>query len=398
MSMLKNVSQRPSFGSRYFSRNFSSMEPIHSIHVPLGFHRFNMGMLMLKNVGRRPPSSSRYFSRTFSSIEPIPKIHPEIERKLPLLLRLHGNNIELDVGFRRNYFSLLSWDDKSLSTQQLHLPFPRIVSVSYCDGVVCLAGSAGLIDDRLALWNPSTDEFKFLPKTSIQLHPDADYLMFKPHVIGFDSNSQDFKVLRFVTTLFPDEDHWSPTTEHLELYSLKSDSWEELPYNLSYGCPFISASVNGVAYWSVVINARMVLLTFDFASKQFSFLDLPDSANRAAEFYTMHVAERDGSLATIIYPKFAEEKTFELWVRSHDGSWEWISTFCVPGVHKPLGFWTKDDLLFRGKGEYLILYHIVTQEVKHLNISDDFPHLEFVPCVESGFQLVGKSEFEKKEV
>ncbi|CAA0826025.1 Unknown protein [Striga hermonthica] len=395
MSMLKNVSQRPSFGSRYFSRNFSSIEPIHSIHIPLGFHRFNMGMLMLKNVGRRPPSSSRYFSRTLSSIEPIPKSHLKIERKLPLLLRLHGNNIEVDVGFRRTYFSLLSWDDKSLSTQ-LHLPFPTINHVSYCDGVVCVA--AGLIKDRVALWNPSTDEFKFLPKTSIQLHPDADHLMFHPHVIGFDSHAQDFKVLRFVTTVFPEEYYLVPVTQQLELYSLKSDSWEELPYNLSTDFSYNSASVNGVAYWWVEINASMVLLTFDFASKQFSFLDLPDSANRAAEFYTLHLAERDGSLATIIYPKYAEEKTFELWVRCHDGSWEWISTFCVPGVDVPLGFWTKDDLLFRGKDEYLILYHIVTQDVKHLNISDDLPCLKFVPCVESGFQLVGKSEFKNKEV
>ncbi|GER31679.1 F-box family protein [Striga asiatica] len=366
MSMLKNVSQRPSFSSRYFSRNLSSIEPNPSLHIPLGFHRFDMGMLMLKNVGRRPPSSSRYFSRTLSSIEPIPKSHLEIERKLPLLLRLHGNNIEVDVGFRRNYFSLLSWDDKSLSTQQLHLPFPTISDVSYCDGVVCL--HAGFIDDRVALWNPSTNEFKFLPKTSIKLHPDANYLMFKRPMIGFDSNSQDLKVLRFVRTFFPEEDYCMPITRQLELYSLKSDSWEELPYNLSSDC------------------------------KQISVLDLPDSANRAAKFYRLRLAERDGLLATFIYPKYGEEKTFELWVRSHDGSWEWISTFCVPGVDKPLGFWTKDYLLFRGKGEYLILYHIVTQEVKCLNISDDLPCLEFVPCVESGFQLVGKSEFENKEV
>ncbi|CAA0841578.1 Unknown protein [Striga hermonthica] len=159
----------------------------------------------------------------------------------------------------RNYFSLLSWDDKSLSARQLHLPFPTIKDVSYCDGVVCL--DDGFIDDRVALWNPSTNEFKFLPKTSIQLHPDADYLMFECPVIGFDSNSQHLKVLR------------------------------------------------------------------------------------------LHLAERDGSLATITYPNYGEEKTFELWVRSHDGSWEWISTFCVPGAEAPLGFWTKDDLLFRGKGD-----------------------------------------------
>ncbi|CAA0817007.1 Unknown protein [Striga hermonthica] len=391
MSMLKNVSQRPSFSSRYYSRNLSSIEPNPLLHNSLGFHRFDVGMLMLKNVGRRPTSSSRYFSRTLSSVEPIPKTHLEIERKLPLLLRLHGNNIEVDLHYRRDYFSLLSLDDKSLSKQQLHLPFSKIKGVSYCDGVVCL--EAGFIGDRVALWNPSTNEFKFLPKTSIQLHPDADYLMFKCPMIGFDSNSQDLKVLRFVTTVFRDEDDFADMTHQLELYSLKSDSWEELPYNLSDDClsrSYNFASVNGVAYWWVVINARMALLTFDFASKQFSFLDLPDSANRDAEFYRLHLAERDGSLATITYPKYGEEKTFELWVRSHDGTWEWISTFCVPGAEAPLGFWTKDDLLFRGKREYLILYHIVTREVKHLNISEDLLNLEFLPCVEGGFQLVGK--------
>ncbi|GER33861.1 F-box protein [Striga asiatica] len=381
-----------------------------------------MGMLMLKDAARRSLFSSRYFFRNLSSIEHnpslyIPKRHLQIdstssllEEKLALLLRKHGNNINTDgdVVGRCSYFSVLDRDDKSLSTRQLHLPFRSVMIQGSCNGVVCLEDKS--IKGRLALWNPSTNEFKFLPSTCIQLHPDAEFLMFNGTNIGFDRNSQDFKVVRFVYNTFPDEHPSFPMSAHAELYSLKSDSWEELPDHLGSNClslAWISASVNGVAYFETERNRRVRLLTFDFASKRFSFLDLPDSAKRFRPYSSLHLAERDGKLAAIIYPKYIiypnseiEEKACELWVRSDDdGSWERVSTFCVPGGVKPLGFWTNDELLFQGRGEYLILFRLDTREVKHLslNISDD-DRVEFVPCVESGVRFVGKSEFGNQEL
>ncbi|GER38403.1 F-box family protein [Striga asiatica] len=380
-----------------------------------------MGMLMLKNAARRSLFNSRYFFRNLSSIEHnpslyIPKRHLQIdstssllEKKLPLLLRKHGNNINTDgdVVLRCSYFSVLDRDDKSLSTRQLHLPFHSVLIQGSCNGVVCLEDKS--IKGRLAFWNPSANEFKFLPPTCIQLHPDAKYLMFKGTNIGFDRNSQDFKVVRFVYNTFPEEHPSIPRTAHAELYSLNSDSWEELPDHLGSICfplAWISASVNGVAYCETKINRMVRLLTFDFASKQFSFLDLPDSAKRVGSYYWLHLAERDGKLAAIIYPNVItypnseREKACELWVRSHDdGSWERVSTFCVPGGVKPLGFWTNDELLFQGRGEYLILFRLDTREVKHLSLNiSDGDRVEFVPCVEIGVRLVGKSEFENQEL
>ncbi|CAA0808313.1 Unknown protein [Striga hermonthica] len=219
--------------------------------------------------------------------------------------------------------------------------------------------------------------------------------------MSFDPISQDFKLVRFVATVFPDDGHQTHVTNHVELYSLKSDSWEELSDHRCFDCrltTYVVATVNGVPYWRAQMkNKRMRLLTFDFASKQFSFVDLPDSANRARK---LHLAERDGSLAAIIYPGFGKNIFFEVWLRSHDGSWEEVSTICVPGAVEPLGFWTKDELLFKCRGEYLIIFCLDTREAKRLNITSDRkdPYKTFIPCVESGVQLVGKSECENKEV
>ncbi|CAA0815424.1 Unknown protein [Striga hermonthica] len=296
-----------------------------------------MGMLMGGGFNRAPnhPSfhreiitgrlNSRYFFRNLSSIEHnpspryiIPKRHlqidstrsslPEKKKKklLPLLLRKHGNNMNTDgdVDLRCNYFSVFDGDDKSLSTRQLHLPFSVNIQ-GYCNGVVCLVDK--FVGHRIALWNPSINEFKFLPPTCIQRHPDAKYLMFAGTSTGFDRNSQDIKVVRFVFDIFPEEHYTHPTT-HAELYSLKSDSWEELPDSVT-SSPWeeslvrVSASVNGVAYRETEINSRVRLLTFDFASKQFSFLDLPDSAKLVGTSYRLHLAEREGKLAAIIYPE-----------------------------------------------------------------------------------------------
>ncbi|CAA0842171.1 F-box/kelch-repeat protein [Striga hermonthica] len=74
-----------------------------------------------------------------------------------------------------------------------------------------------------ALWNPSTDEFKPLPPTSIRRHPDAEDFDFYCSGFGFDPFSQDFKVVRFVDNVFEKD-----RTCHAELYSLKSDSWEDI--------------------------------------------------------------------------------------------------------------------------------------------------------------------------
>ncbi|MFQ6660497.1 hypothetical protein Gotur_028998 [Gossypium turneri] len=78
-----------------------------------------------------------------------------------------------------------------------------------CHGLLCLFDSS---KDKAAIWNPSTREFKILPPSSIQRPPyfspfeetylTLDDVSFNDAAFGFDSKTDDYKFIRFVTLTF----------------------------------------------------------------------------------------------------------------------------------------------------------------------------------------------------
>ncbi|PPE02904.1 hypothetical protein GOBAR_DD00064 [Gossypium barbadense] len=116
---------------------------------------------------------------------------------------LHNNNLNLLLkrcqGNTRDdiyYFSQLSIEKgQNFSAQHnIHLPFfedcwyAPVVS-GPCNGLLCLHDA-----DKVALWNPSTREFKSLPQSTVQRPPSVDSTSFDCFGIGFDSQSGDYKV------------------------------------------------------------------------------------------------------------------------------------------------------------------------------------------------------------
>ncbi|MFQ6647116.1 hypothetical protein Gotur_019251, partial [Gossypium turneri] len=73
-----------------------------------------------------------------------------------------------------------------------------------CHGLLCLLDPS---KDKAAIWNPSTREFKILPPSSIQRPPNfspfeetyltLDDVSFNDAAFGFDSKTDDYKVIRF---------------------------------------------------------------------------------------------------------------------------------------------------------------------------------------------------------
>ncbi|XVF45719.1 hypothetical protein PTKIN_Ptkin02bG0228900 [Pterospermum kingtungense] len=91
--------------------------------------------------------------------------------------------------------------------QRLVLPEPvskfgAIVS-SCCNGLLFLDD----LEDNCLLWNPSTGEHKLLPSSSLEAkrHPDVPLPLFFCSGFGFDSRSQDYKVvIKFSSYSLPD--------------------------------------------------------------------------------------------------------------------------------------------------------------------------------------------------
>ncbi|KAE8729779.1 hypothetical protein F3Y22_tig00003398pilonHSYRG00275 [Hibiscus syriacus] len=100
-----------------------------------------------------------------------------------------------------------------------------------CHGDTRYLGGIGRI---VSHQNPSTREFKILPQSTVQRPPGLlDFSSFNCLGFGYDSQTDDFKVIRFVTHYFEenlDEGLIADWTRQVELYSLKNDSWKEIPF------------------------------------------------------------------------------------------------------------------------------------------------------------------------
>ncbi|XP_022756008.1 F-box/kelch-repeat protein At3g06240-like isoform X1 [Durio zibethinus] len=312
-----------------------------------------------------------------------------------LLKRCHGNTHD-DI----HYFSALSTEkgQNFLVKENIHLPFFQncwfapVVS-GPCNGLLCLHDAG-----KVALWNPSTREFKILPQSSVQRPSSVDSTSFGCLGFGFDSKTDDYKVVRFVTNYFKEneEEGFLPDWNHqVELYSLKNDSWKEIsvPEAHPYGSPLFNNYINGFYYWQATGDSDYRILSFDMANENFATLPLPKFGGSLAQYY-LQLLDFNGLLGAIVYPREGTEKSFDLWVMN--GSWtRQFSIESVSGVERPLGFWKNGELFLEGSNHELVLFDPATRELKNLGIHAYQNTMQLIPYVESLVPINGRSEHEE---
>ncbi|KAL4301833.1 hypothetical protein GQ457_10G000760 [Hibiscus cannabinus] len=307
------------------------------------------------------------------------------------------------------FFSQLSIDKgHNFSVKQtVHLPFfedflsrPQVHGP--CNGILCLSN----FDDKVALWNPSTREFKILPQSSIQCPPSASCISsgFGCSGFGYDSQSDDYKVVRFVTIYFEGYDEHDPgqgyvefdRNEKVELYSLTSDSWKEisLPEVSAYGAPMFNNYVNGFYYWlgRGYYDYEKYILSFDMVNEKFSTLPLPLPMTSGS--YYLDLLDFNGLLGALLPQGEGTEKSFDLWVMN--GSWTKQFTIdSVPGVERALGFWKNGELFLESSDHELVLFDPSTRELKNLGIHAYMGTMHISAYVENLVPINGRSEYEE---
>ncbi|TYI62916.1 hypothetical protein E1A91_D10G281900v1 [Gossypium mustelinum] len=324
---------------------------------------------------------------------------------------LENNNLNLllsrcDGNTFQPYLSSLSneKDQNYIVKQNIHLPFFEDDSPSVygaCHGLLCLFDSS---KDKAAIWNPSTREFKILPPSSIQRPPyfspfeetylTLDDVSFNDAAFGFDSKTDDYKFIRFVTLTFV----------NIELYSLRSNSWKEIPYP-DYnpnGKTLGNNYVDGICYWKTVTGAyldfRGLILSFDMRNEKFSVLPIPEFVGSFPEYY-VDLLVFNGSLGAIVYPLQRIDTSFDLWVTS-EGVWtKQFNIKSIPGVVHPLGFGKNGDLFLRDANDEVLVFDASTQELKELEINTYLDHHRFAislhTYLESLVHINGIQEVEK---
>ncbi|XP_017604765.1 F-box/kelch-repeat protein At3g06240-like [Gossypium arboreum] len=302
---------------------------------------------------------------------------------IPLLQRFDGN---ADLAF----FSQLSVvkDENFLVKQNIHFPFfihdsPYVWGARH--GLFCLHSSC-MEDTEVAIWNPSTREFKILPPSSVQrpTYPGltCDLVVFDCGAFEFDFKADDYKFIRFVTFLFVDSECGIESPDdvtQVELYSLKCDSWKEIP-SPNYR-PFNSYLNNncldGICYWQTAMgnspDEKVMILSFDMANEKFSVSPILEFVPFFSKTNS-EVLVFNGSVGVLVYSVEGIDKSFDLWV-VNGGVWtKQFSIESIPGVVNPLGFWKNDELFLLNTNYEVVLFDPSTQELKVLGINTYLDH------------------------
>ncbi|XP_021806440.1 F-box/kelch-repeat protein At3g23880-like [Prunus avium] len=239
--------------------------------------------------------------------------------------------------------------------------------VGTCDGLICLADDLLSYAYNLIIWNPAIKKSVTLPKPGITYQTHGGYNASIG--FGFDATTNDYKVVRVVTSL--GEDVETPTVA--EVYSLATGTWRRLGC-VSPACLIdkaaSSAFVNGVLHWPVArqtdVGVYYIILTFDLGKEVFSQIPMPKIILWNFKLaLQLSVSDNRKSIALFMrrnnhedfYMDYGrEDSVFDIWVMKEYGreeSWSKLITLNP----QPLGPETifLSALCFRKSGEVLLL-------------------------------------------
>ncbi|XP_030965027.1 F-box/kelch-repeat protein At3g23880-like [Quercus lobata] len=229
----------------------------------------------------------------------------------------------------KHTFSFLSYDNldpEYTSEVILNLPQPNhglnldIVGSS-SDGLLCLCFAS-----TIYLWDPTTSSvLEPLPPITPREMVNVD---FHSVGFGFDSTSNDFKVVRLLNVHFRSATNLLHISQEAEVYSVSSGSWRQLDPQVAHVPNGIHTQsrvtmyLDGNFFWCATPlpldnNEDEKIVRFDFAREVFKSTSFPDACviGDYSSWKTTLTA-LNGSVAMLVYPfgKEVEMLCFDIWV------------------------------------------------------------------------------------
>ncbi|THG21706.1 hypothetical protein TEA_015018 [Camellia sinensis var. sinensis] len=273
-----------------------------------------------------------------------------------------------------------------------------------CNGLLCLANAL----DTLVLWNPSNRNSRRLPHAAVEFQNLSKYYENRIYGFGYDSGSDDYKVVRIVAIKGVNDDYFD---YEVKVYSLKSNSWhraKKFPHfpNLKKSG---GALAGGALHWVVTEELEVytagLIVSFDLCREEYGFVPQPDYSDMN---FFMSVQELEGCLSVLCYYYLAG---VHLWVMKDYGvkeSWTKLVTVAEPGVVRPPPYmrplvYSKNggERLLEQDMEGLLWYDLKRKRVvKNVVIHGIEELVQVEMCVGSLVPInsgVGESESKKRE-
>ncbi|GAB4827380.1 hypothetical protein Ancab_040025 [Ancistrocladus abbreviatus] len=293
--------------------------------------------------------------------------------------------ISLDDGSKRTGRddSVFSIDLASVIDPGNFCPELSLRYLHHCHGIICLCNYEK--SAVVALWNPTTREFRILPQSPLALSSSHGPVMWSG--FGYDPMTNDFKVVQSRTNnSFLSVESEPP----VELYALSTNSWKlldvdaELVSLLLGNC---SCTVRGCLWWTrEKLDGHgwsFLVLKFDLNSEAFHKVIPPEHLRGARDDIPgASISALEGNVALILFEwRNRKECFFDIWIMEESGvdvSWNKILSI---GPNRgpeiaPIGFRGNNRFLLKRKDDGLVLevviYELSTRKIKlvKLNVSE----------------------------
>ncbi|KAL2475633.1 F-box protein CPR30 [Abeliophyllum distichum] len=169
---------------------------------------------------------------------------------------------------------------------------------------------------------------------------------FVDYDFGYDSATDDYKVIRLITA------HTDGITDSsvVELYSLKSDSWKRFEALVGYSfcigyCILVGGALHWLRYKPYDLEYReYIIVSFDLTKEEFNFVPHPELSSK---FTSMNLGNYQGCLSLFCHADEAADS--EIWVIKET----WTKVFIVNNTYtymraiyhsmcKTTNFWGKN--------------------------------------------------------
>ena len=291
---------------------------------------------------------------------------------------------------------------------QVKLDFPNPIQeensffdFNTCDYYGCdpVTGTICLMGYPLVLWNPTTNEYKVIPTSSLEVVPPYRELASKdPHGFGYDNIKDDFKIIwymRFTAISGQELERLDVRYEDVpwneisyepewEIYSLRYNSCSKLDINMpnhDESGSYRLLNIDGMSHWWYESENRdeHILVSFDFSNEMFVTTPIPIDVQSDVDtdFYLGLVVRRlvllNKFLSSISW-YYSNTPIFHISILGEFGVKEsWTKLFVVGplfDIKYFIGAGKNGDIFFHKKDDRLVSFNLGTQKAEEVGVKE----------------------------